>query len=71
MVQTLVMLKNGTIEYYWPSGDARWCTDALGSRISISSNPDPPCQMCNQQTGLGAVEVEIGHPEMVKKPFTP
>lgn len=59
--------------YYWPdAGMPEWCTDALGSRISINGNLIPTSQMCNQQTGFRAVEVEIGQaPEMVKKPFTP
>ena len=40
----------------------------LGSRISINGNLIPTSQMCNQQTGFRAVEVEIGQaPEMVKK----
>lgn len=59
--------------YYRPdAGMPEWCTDAPGSRISINGNLIPTSQMCNQQTGFRAVEVEIGQaPEMVKKPFTP
>ncbi|MDU3170878.1 MAG: hypothetical protein E6685_23990, partial [Escherichia coli] len=39
-----------------------------GTIISINGNLIPTSQMCNQQTGFRAVEVEVGQaPEMVKK----
>lgn len=71
--QALVMLKNGTIGI---TGLMQGCPNGvqtlLGSRISINGNLIPTSQMCNQQTGFRAVEVEVGQaPEMVKKPFTP
>ena len=67
--QALVMLKNGTIGI---TGLMQGCPNGvqtlLGSRISINGNLIPTSQMCNQQTGFRAVEVEIGQaPEMVKK----
>ena len=67
--QALVMLKNGTIGI---TGLMQGCPNdvqtLLGSRISINGNLIPTSQMCNQQTGFRAVEVEIGQaPEMVKK----
>ncbi len=44
-----------------------WRTDAPGSRISINGNLIPTSQMCNQQTGFRAVEVEAEQAsEMVK-----
>lgn len=67
--QALVMLKNGTIGITGlmqerPNG----VQTLLGSRISINGNLIPTSQMCNQQTGFRAVEVEVGQaPEMVKK----
>nr|AAL67392.1 putative intergenic-region protein [Escherichia coli] len=67
--QALVMLKNGTIGI---TGLMQGCPNGvqtlLGSRISINGNLIPTSQMCNQQTGFRAVEVEVGQaPEMVKK----
>lgn len=67
--QALVMLKNGTIGI---TGLMQGCPNGvqtlLSSRISINGNLIPTSQMCNQQTGFRAVEVEIGQaPEMVKK----
>ncbi len=67
--QALVMLKNGTIGI---TGLMQGCPNGVqtltGSRISINGNLIPTSQMCNQQTGFRAVEVEIGQaPEMVKK----
>ena len=66
--QALVMLKNGTIGI---TGLMQGCPNGvqtlLGSRISINGNLIPTSQMCNQQTGFRAVEVEIGQaPEMVR-----
>ena len=58
--QALVMLKNGTIGI---TGLMQGCPNGvqtlLGSRISINGNLIPTSQMCNQQTGFRAVEVEI------------
>ncbi|OUK77911.1 hypothetical protein BZL68_27670, partial [Escherichia coli] len=56
----------------WAVGLMQGCPNGvqtlLGSRISINGNLIPTSQMCNQQTGFRAVEVEIGQaPEMVKK----
>ncbi|MGT6232788.1 hypothetical protein ACRW6G_29125, partial [Escherichia coli] len=67
--QALVMLKNGTIGI---TGLMQGCPNGvqtlLGNRISINGNLIPTSQMCNQQTGFRAVEVEVGQaPEMVKK----
>ncbi|OUK84133.1 hypothetical protein BZL69_30665, partial [Escherichia coli] len=64
-----VMLKNGTIGI---TGLMQGCPNGvqtlLGNRISINGNLIPTSQMCNQQTGFRAVEVEVGQaPEMVKK----
>ncbi len=57
--QALVMLKNGTIGI---TGLMQGCPNGvqtlLGSRISINGNLIPTSQMCNQQTGFRAVEVE-------------
>ena len=63
------MLKNGTIGI---TGLMQGCPNGvqtlLGNRISINGNLIPTSQMCNQQTGFRAVEVEVGQaPEMVKK----
>ena len=68
--QALVMLKNGTIGI---TGLMQGCTRMVYRRswaavFSINGNLIPTSQMCNQQTGFRAVEVEIGQaPEMVKK----
>lgn len=67
--QALVMLKNDTTGI---TGLMQGCPNGvqtlLGSRISINGNLIPTSQMCNQQTGFRAVEVEAGQaPEMVKK----
>jgi len=59
--QALVMLKNDTIGIF---GQLQGCPNGpqelMGSRISVNGNMVPTSQMCNQQTGFKAVEVEGG-----------
>ncbi|ENZ7985815.1 TPA: hypothetical protein NPO36_004934 [Klebsiella pneumoniae] len=67
--QVLVMLKKDTIGIFGqlqgcPSGQQ----ELMGSRISINGNLIPTSQMCNQQTGYKAVEIEGGQaPAAAKK----
>ena len=59
--QALVMLKNNTIGIF---GQLQGCPNGpqelMGSRISVNGNLVPTSQLCNQQTGFKAVEVEGG-----------
>ena len=59
--QALVMLKNDSIGIF---GQLQGCPNGpqelMGSRISVNGNMVPTSQMCNQQTGFKAVEVEGG-----------
>jgi hypothetical protein len=59
--QALVMLKNNTIGIF---GQLQGCPsgpqELMGSRISVNGNLVPTSQLCNQQTGFKAVEVEGG-----------
>ena len=55
------MLKNNTIGIF---GQLQGCPsgpqELMGSRISVNGNLVPTSQLCNQQTGFKAVEVEGG-----------
>ncbi|EGT5208828.1 TPA: hypothetical protein ACY3LZ_002110 [Citrobacter freundii] len=59
--QALVMLKNNTLSVF---GQLQGCPNGpqelMGSRISVNGNLVPTSQLCNQQTGFKAVEVEGG-----------
>lgn len=59
--QALVMLKNDTISIF---GQLQGCPNGpqelMGSRIVVNGNLVPTSQVCSQQTGFKAIEVEGG-----------
>ncbi|AVZ12836.1 hypothetical protein DBP88_05110 [Enterobacter hormaechei] len=59
--QALVMLKNDTISIF---GQLQGCPNGpqelMGSRIVVNGNFVPTSQVCSQQTGFKAIEVEGG-----------
>lgn len=59
--QALVMLKNDTISIF---GQLQGCPNGpqelMGSRIAVNGNLVPTSQVCSQQTGFKAIEVEGG-----------
>lgn len=59
--QALVMLKNDTISIF---GQLQGCPNGpqelMGSRIGVNGNLVPTSQVCSQQTGFKAIEVEGG-----------
>ena len=57
--QALVMLKNDTISIFGLlQGCPNGTQEMMGSRISVNGNLVPTSQMCNQQTGFKAIEIE-------------